>query len=92
MGKITTKILAAALMIIILTGLTGCDNAENETVAIDKADFKAGAIFVGDGSEAYTAALVEGIEKAAKETGLSENQIVIKYSVDDSSACLDAAS
>lgn len=56
----------------------------------DAADIKIGCIMLGDETEGYTAAHINGIKAAAEELGISD-KLVWKYKVDESSACYDAA-
>ena len=58
----------------------------------EKSDsFKVGAILVGDATEGYTQAHIDGIQAAAKTLGLAEDQIIWKYKVEENSAAYDAA-
>ena len=57
---------------------------------IDK-DFKVGVILVGDETEGYSKAHMDGIKAAVAALGLSEDNIIWKYKVEESSACSDAA-
>lgn len=54
-------------------------------------DFKIGVILIGDETEGYTAAHINGIKEAAKQLGIADNQIIWKYKVEESAACSDAA-
>ena len=54
-------------------------------------DFKMGVILVGDETEGYSAAHIEGIKKAAEELGLEDSQIIWKYKVPEDSTCYDSA-
>ena len=56
------------------------------------ADLKIGAIMVGDETEGYTKAHMDGIKEAAAALGIDESQIIWKYKVEENSSCLDAAS
>ena len=53
-------------------------------------DIKIGAILVGDENEGYTYSHILGIQEAAKALGISENNIVWKYSIGEDEACYDA--
>ena len=55
------------------------------------ADVKVGAILLGDETEGYTAAHINGIKEAAAELGMGEDQIVWKYKVPEGAECADAA-
>ena len=54
-------------------------------------DLKIGVILVGDETEGYSAAHIEGIKTAAAELGMADDQIIWKYKVEESSDCADAA-
>jgi basic membrane protein A len=82
MKRITALILAA-VMIVLGAGLTACGNKNT--------DFKVGVILVGDATEGYTKAHIDGIQAAAKKLGLSDSQIEWKYSVPETSDCANAA-
>ncbi|MDD6035512.1 MAG: BMP family ABC transporter substrate-binding protein [Lachnospiraceae bacterium] len=55
-------------------------------------DFKVGVILVGDDTEGYTAAHMNGIKEAAKSLNIAEKDIIWKYKVTEDSKCYDAAS
>ena len=52
------------------------------------ADLKIGAVMLGDETEGYTLAHMEGIKQAAAELGLSDS-IVWKYKVPEDQTCTD---
>lgn len=66
---------------------TSDDGADNA----DKKDLKVGAVMLGDENEGYTFAHIDGIKKAAESLGMSDDQIVWKYSVPETAAAYDAA-
>ena len=55
------------------------------------ADFKVGAILLGDENEGYTYAHIEGLKEACAELGVPEDQVIWKYSVAEDATCYDAA-
>lgn len=61
-----------------------------ETTAIS-ADFKIGAIMLGDENEGYTFAHIDGIKKACEELGVPEDQVIWKYNISEDASCYDAA-
>lgn len=72
----------------------GSDAAEAETsgeTAAIPADFKIGAIMLGDENEGYTFAHIDGIKKACEELGVAEDQVIWKYNVSEDAGCYDAA-
>ena len=54
-------------------------------------DVKVGAIILGDETEGYSAAHINGIKEAAAELGMSEDQIVWKYKIAEGGVTADAA-
>ena len=55
------------------------------------ADLKVGVILVGDETEGYTLAHMNGIKAAAANLGLADNQIIWKYKVAEDQSCYDNA-
>ena len=53
-------------------------------------DIKIGVVLIGDENEGYTYSHILGIQEAAKALGISENNIVWKYSIGEDEACYDA--
>ena len=54
-------------------------------------DVKIGCILVGDENEGYSYAHIKGIEEAVEATGLTMDNVIMKYSVPENSQCYDAA-
>ena len=98
-------ILLAAVMVFGIVGCTGSDAAstgaapaaaKSEAPAAEantsaSSDLKIGVILVGDETEGYTKAHMDGIKEAAKELGIKDDQIIWKYKVEENSDCADAA-
>jgi len=80
--KIASLVLAALLLVSMAVLFTGCSS---------DGSFKIGVILIGDETEGYTMSHIEGIKAAAKALGLSDSQIEWKYKVEETAACLDAA-
>jgi len=59
--------------------------------AIAPEDLKVGLIFIGDENEGYTAAHYHDAKDMAKNLGLSEDQLKIKWNVPEDETCYDAA-
>ncbi|MEE0800109.1 MAG: BMP family ABC transporter substrate-binding protein [Gemmiger sp.] len=72
----------------VTSGATQESSAADTTAA---SDLKIGVILVGDETEGYSAAHINGIKAAAEKLGLSDDQIVWKYKVPESAECSDAA-
>lgn len=84
MKKFVSLLLAAMMMV---------SMAAFSTVVYADADpdFKMGVILVGDETEGYSAAHIDGIKKAAAELGVDDSQIIWKYKVPEDSTCYDSA-
>lgn len=55
------------------------------------ADLKIGVIMVGDETEGYTLAHIEGIKAAMAGLGMSEDQVIWKYKIEETAATADSA-
>lgn len=94
MKKFITFILAAAMVLSLAAcgGSSSGSGSGSETEgATAPFDFKVGVILVGDETEGYSAAHIDGIKEAQKELGLSDDQIIWKYKVPESQECYEAA-
>lgn len=101
--KLVSKILVVSLAATMVFGFTGCGKSDDSTKKDAKtedsasgdesasSDVKIGVILVGDENEGYTFAHIDGIKKAAAELGIADDQIIWKYSVEETAACYDAA-
>ncbi len=86
MKKIISLILVVLMVLGVLTGCSGEKKPEPEK------KLKIGVILVGDENEGYTYAHIEGIRDAMKANGLSDDQVIWKYSVPDTdNSAQDAA-
>lgn len=70
---------------------TGADNKGTSTNASAGSSLKVGVILVGDETEGYTKAHIDGINAAAEKLGIPSSNIIWKYKVPESSECSDAA-
>ena len=77
MKKLIALMLAAMLMLAACVALAD--------------DLKVGVILVGDETEGYTLAHMNGIKAAAEALGLTDSQIVWKYKVPEDQSCYDSA-
>lgn len=82
--KIAALIMALMMIFTVAACFTSCDSASGS-------DLKVGVILIGDETEGYTKAHIDGIKEAASDLGIAESQIIWKYTVEENSACLDAA-
>ncbi|MBQ2724452.1 MAG: BMP family ABC transporter substrate-binding protein [Clostridia bacterium] len=81
--KIAALVMAMLMLVTVAGAFTSCTSAAG--------DLKIGVILVGDETEGYTKAHMDGISGAAKEMGIADSQIIWKYTISETSACLDAA-
>ena len=77
MKKLIALMLAAVLMLAACVALAD--------------DLKVGVILVGDETEGYTLAHMNGIKAAAANLGLADSQIIWKYKVAEDQSCYDNA-
>ncbi len=82
--KIAAVVMAVVMLATVAVVFSSCSS--------DAGSLKIGCILVGDETEGYTKAHMDGIKEAAKELGIAESQIVWKYKVEENSSCFDAAS
>lgn len=84
MKKFVSLLLAAVMVVSVF--------AFNTVVFADAdPDFKVGVILIGDETEGYSTAHINGIKEAAKELGIDEGNIIWKYKVPEDSTAYDSA-
>ncbi|MBQ3284639.1 MAG: BMP family ABC transporter substrate-binding protein [Ruminococcus sp.] len=71
------------------SGITEVGNFDASGIEVDP-EFKLGVVLVGDENEGYTFAHMQGIQKAAEELGLADDQIIWKYNIPEDEKCKDA--
>ncbi len=87
----------AAVMVFSLAACGSTSDApstttESETAVENKtSDLKVGMIYVGDETEGYTAAHMDGVAKAMENLGMDSNQLIVKTKVPEDSSCYEAA-
>ena len=81
--RIAAVVMAVIMTLTVAAVFTSCSG--------DASGLKIGVILVGDETEGYTKAHMDGIKEAASSLGIAESQIIWKYKVEETSACLDAA-
>lgn len=82
------KFISILLALAMLLSLAACTGAQTNG---SSKDLKIGVILIGDETEGYTAAHIDGIKTAAATLGISESNIIWKYKVPESADCYDAA-
>lgn len=84
MKKLVSLLLALAMVFSMTACSKGGSDEKNNGIKI-------GVILIGDDTEGYTAAHIEGIKKAAEALGVAADQIIWKYKVEENSSCYEAA-
>ena len=92
------KILALILAAIMLLALVSCGEAA-KTAEADKtedagkadANIKVGFIFLHDESSTYDKNFMNGAREAQEKLGLTDDQVIFKYPIEEGKACYDAA-
>lgn len=80
--KIASLVLAVLMVASMAVMFSSCDAGSG---------FKVGVILVGDETEGYTKAHMDGIKAAAASLGLKDSQIIWKYKVEENDDCAKAA-
>lgn len=84
------KVLAILLAVATLFCFASCGDTSSDKTSSSKGG-KIGVILVGDETEGYTKAHMDGIKAAAKKVGISSSNIIWKYKVGESEDCYTAA-
>lgn len=89
MKKAISLVLACMLaLMLVACGDKASTGADGNGAA---SSIKIGVILVGDETEGYTKAHMDGIKEAAAELGIADSQIIWKYKVAEDSTCYDSA-
>ncbi len=78
-----------ALLLTLLLSLSAVSALALDAVPAE--ELKIGAILVGDETEGYTLAHMEGIRQAVAALGMTESQIIWKYKIEENGNCKTAA-
>ncbi|MDO5407984.1 MAG: BMP family ABC transporter substrate-binding protein [Eubacteriales bacterium] len=76
---------------------TAAEAGETEAAAeatgegVAKEDLKVGYIFIGDENEGYTAAHYKGAKEMQEALGLTDDQLIVKWTIPEDETCYDAA-
>lgn len=76
-----------SLVLVLVMALCACAFAEG----IPADQIKVGYIYIGDENEGYTAAHYEGAKAMMETLGLTEDQVVVKWTTPETEAAYDAA-
>lgn len=98
MKKLLSLVLSAAMALSLAacggsasSAASTAESAAASTGETASADLKVGVILIGDETEGYSAAHIEGIKTAAANLGIAQENIIWKYKIEESSACFEAA-
>lgn len=94
MKKLISIVLTAAMCFCLLAGCgkaAGKGDASASAASGNASKIKIGVILVGDETEGYTKAHMDGIDAARQSLGLAENQVIYMKSIPESSECYDTA-
>ena len=83
MSKRIFALIIAIVMVLSVCSLASCSNSG--------ADFKVGFIFLHDDNSTYDRNFMEAARQAAKNAGLSDDQVLFEVGIDESNDCYDAA-
>lgn len=85
MFKKITALLLVVLMLVSVAAFTSCGDA-------NASDLKIGVILIGDETEGYSLAHINGIKDAAKALNIKEEQIQWKYKIEETNDVYEEAS
>lgn len=92
--KIAKKIIAVILSVLFVVAcFAGCSANEEKDGGnnAQNTDLKIGVITIGDDTETYTKAHMDGINKAAEELGIASENIIWKTNIPETDECYNAA-
>ncbi len=85
------RILSVILVVVMLLScfmFVSCEQKKEDAAA---SDFKLGVICLHDEKSTYDLNFIEAVQRAAKDLGLKDDQIVIKKNIPEGNECYDAA-
>ena len=83
------SVILVAVMLLSCFALASCEEKKEEGGAAS--DFKLGVICLHDEKSTYDLNFIEAVQRAAKDLGLKDEQIVIKKNIPEGNECYDAA-
>ena len=81
--KLLSVLLVVVMVATLCISMTSCGNK--------KSDFKLGVILLHDEASTYDLNFIEAVNRAVKELGLEEDQVVFKKNIPESNECYEAA-
>lgn len=90
--KLSKKIVAVLLALVLVFSFAACTaQSDTDTESNSTSDLKIGIILVGDENEGYSAAHINGIKDAMTACGITDDQVIWKYSIPEDETCYDTA-
>jgi len=83
MKKVLSLLMAIVIVATSLVALSGCGKKTD--------DFKIGFIFLHDENSTYDKNFIEAAQKATKELGLTDDQVIFKKNIPEGNECYEAA-
>lgn len=90
MKKFISMILVLTLALCLFAGCSNNGGTETQGTT-NNSNIKIGVILIGDENEGYTYAHIKGIREALTNVGLTESNVIFKYTVGEDEKCYDAA-
>ena len=81
--KILSMLVAVLMIASVCVSMVSCNKADS--------DFKIGVILLHDEASTYDLNFIEAVERAAKQLGLSESQVLYRKNIPESNDCYEAA-
>ena len=81
--KILSLCVAVLMIASVCVSMVSCNKADS--------DFKIGVILLHDEASTYDLNFIEAVERAAKQLGLSESQVLYRKNIPESNDCYEAA-
>ena len=90
--KLLAILTCAAMVVTMLAGCGGSGGAEPAGGGDEEGggNLKVGVVLVGDENEGYTYSHIEGIRNAMDAVGLTDDDVIWKYSIPEDESCYDA--
>ena len=82
------SVILAVIMLLSCFAFVGCEEKKEEGKT---GDFKLGVICLHDEKSTYDLNFIQAVEKAAKDLGLKEDQVIFKKNIPEGNECYDAA-
>ncbi|MBR7165673.1 MAG: BMP family ABC transporter substrate-binding protein [Clostridia bacterium] len=83
------SVILVAVMLLSCFMFASCEEKKNEGGA--EASFKLGVICLHDEKSTYDLNFIQAVERAAKDLGLKEDQVIFKKNIPEGNECYDAA-